>query len=92
MTEAQVRDLLVREAFQEDAQFVNKWHRLQLSHNQLSSYYVGLDTIMRTREAARAKLGTAYDLAAYNAALLHIGSVEPRAVPSLMALKLGFTN
>jgi uncharacterized protein (DUF885 family) len=88
MTKAQIEDLLVRQAYQNEAQFENKWHRLELSHNQLSSYYVGLDTLMRAREAMKAKLGSAYDLAAYNQALLAIGSVEPRFVESLVARKL----
>jgi Bacterial protein of unknown function (DUF885) len=88
MSEAAIRDLLIRQAYQNDAQFSNKWHRLQLSHNQLSSYYVGLDTIMRARAAMQTKLGDRYDLAAFNQALLDIGSVEPRYVEQLVAFKL----
>jgi uncharacterized protein (DUF885 family) len=91
MTKADIEDLLVRQAFQNQAQFSNKWHRLQISHNQLSSYYVGLDTITRAREAVRAKLGSAYDLAAFNQALLRIGSVEPRYIAPLVARELGMT-
>lgn len=84
MTKAQIEDLLVRQAFQEQAQFETKWHRLQLSHNQLSSYYVGLDAIARTRDGIRRELGPNYDLAAFNLALLRLGSVEPRFVAPLL--------
>jgi hypothetical protein len=89
MTKAQLEDLLVRQAYQERAQVDTKWHRLQLSHNQLSSYYVGLDAITRTREAMQAALGDRFDLAAFNQALLAIGSVEPRYVKPLVAKQLG---
>jgi hypothetical protein len=89
MTKAQLEDLLVRQAYQERAQVDTKWHRLQLSHNQLSSYYVGLDAITRTRDAMRAALGDRFDLAAFNQALLAIGSVEPRYVKPLVARQLG---
>ena len=84
MTKAQIEDLLVRQAFQEEAQFETKWHRLQLSHDQLSSYYVGLDAITRTRDAIRSRLGPNYDLAAFNLGLLKLGSVEPRFIAPLL--------
>ena len=89
MTKAQLEDLLVRQAYQERAQVDTKWHRLQLSHNQLSSYYVGLDAITRTRDAMKTALGDRFDLAAFNQALLAIGSVEPRYVLPLVARRLG---
>ncbi len=89
MTKAQLEDLLVRQAYQERAQVDTKWHRLQLSHNQLSSYYVGLDAITRTRDAMKAALGDRFDLEAFNQALLAIGSVEPRYVLPLVARQLG---
>ncbi len=89
MTKAQLEDLLVRQAYQERAQVDTKWHRLQLSHNQLSSYYVGLDAITRTRDAMKTALGDRFDLAAFNQALLAIGSVEPRYVLPLVAAQLG---
>jgi hypothetical protein len=89
MTKAQLEDLLVRQAYQERAQVDTKWHRLQLSHNQLSSYYVGLDAITRTRDAMKTALGDRFDLAAFNQALLAIGSVEPRYVLPLVARQLG---
>ena len=74
---------------QEREQIDEKWHRLELTHNQLSSYFVGLDAITRTRDAMRAKLGARYDLRRFNQALLEIGSVEPRFVEPLVARKLG---
>jgi hypothetical protein len=88
MTRAQLDDLLVRQAYQEKSEADTKWHRLQLSHDQLSSYYTGLDAIRRAEEAQRARLGARFSVAKFNAALLHIGSVEPRFVASLVAEEL----
>jgi hypothetical protein len=89
MTRAQLEDLLVRQAYQERAEVDTKWHRLELTHNQLSSYFVGLDTLARTRDTMRAKLGARFNLRRFNQALLEIGSVEPRFVEPLVARKLG---
>jgi hypothetical protein len=89
MTKAQLDDLLVRQAYQERSQVETKWHRLELSHNQLSSYYVGLSAIMRARDDLKATLGPRFSVAAFNLALLQIGSVEPRDIEPLVAAKLG---
>lgn len=80
LTEAQCFDLLQHQAFQERAQALTKWHRLQVSHDQLSSYFVGLDAIQRARAATRDR----YGLAAFNKRLLDIGDVEPRFIAELI--------
>ncbi len=91
MTRAQLDDVLVRQAYQEKSEAATKWHRLQLSHDQLSSYYTGLDAIRRAEKAERAKRGAAFSVAKFNAALLHIGSVEPRFIAPLVAVELDAT-
>jgi len=80
LTKAQCIDFLVRTAFQETAEAETKWHRLQVSHDQLSSYFVGLDAIASARAASRSRVG----LAAFNARLLDIGDVEPRFIRFLL--------
>jgi uncharacterized protein (DUF885 family) len=80
LTQAQCFDLLEHQAFQEHAQALTKWHRLEVSHDQLSSYFVGLDAIQQARAATRDR----YDLAAFNQRLLDIGDVEPRFIASLI--------
>ncbi len=77
-------DFLEREAFQDSAQAVNKWHRLEVSHDQLSSYFVGFDAITQAKRAQMQHSGARFDLAAFNARLLAMGSVEPRAIATLM--------
>jgi uncharacterized protein (DUF885 family) len=85
LTEAQCDDLLEREAYQERSEAQTKWHRLQLSHDQLTSYFVGLDAIRHAEAAERARLGNAFTVAGFNAALLNMGSVEPRDIETLIA-------
>lgn len=85
MTKSQFTDLLVRRAFQEPAQAEAKWHRLELSHDQLSSYFIGLTAIAQARDRLRAKAGAHFSLATFNRALLAMGSVEPRAVQPILA-------
>jgi hypothetical protein len=70
---------LLSKAFQERSEALTKWHRLELSHDQLSSYFVGLDAIQQARGSFT---GTT---AAFNARLLGMGSVEPRFISTLMA-------
>lgn len=84
MTEVQIKDLLGRGAYQETSEVLTKWNRLQLSHNQLSSYFVGLDAIRRAEAAERARLGTDFKVADFNGALLRMGSVEPRFIQKMM--------
>lgn len=84
LTHAQCLELLENGAFQERAQAEGKWHRLQLSHDQLSTYFAGLDAIETAARDERATLGPRFDLAAFNLRLLHMGSVEPRFIERLM--------
>ena len=70
--------LMVDGAFQESAEAEGKWHRLQLSHVQLATYYAGLDAIERARAAS------GLDAKTFAARLLAIGAVEPRAIAGLL--------
>lgn len=85
LTEARCNDFLERQAYQERSEAQGKWHRLQLSHDQLSSYFVGLEAIRRAEASERARLGGAFDVGHFNAALLGMGSVEPRFIEPLLA-------
>lgn len=84
LTEARCHDLLERQAYQEKSEATTKWHRLQLSHDQLSSYFTGLSAIRRAEAAERVRLGSAFDVAKFNARLLAMGSVEPRYIATLL--------
>jgi uncharacterized protein (DUF885 family) len=73
--------LMVDGAFQESSEAEGKWHRLQLSHVQLATYYAGLDTIERARAAS------GLDAKTFAARLLAMGAVEPRAIAGLLAAR-----
>jgi hypothetical protein len=85
LTEGRFDDLLERQAYQESSEAATKWHRLELSHDQLTSYFVGLDAIRSAQASERARLGSAFDLAKFNAGLLAMGSVEPRFIRPLLS-------
>ena len=70
--------LMVDGAFQESSEAESKWHRLQLSHVQLATYFAGLDAIERARAAS------GLDAKTFAARLIAMGAVEPRAIPALL--------
>jgi len=71
--------LMVDGAFQESSEAESKWHRLQLTHVQLATYFAGLDAI------ERARAGSGLDAKTFAARLIAMGAVEPRAIPALLA-------
>jgi uncharacterized protein (DUF885 family) len=81
LTHDQAIRLMVDGAFQESSEAESKWHRLQLTHVQLATYFAGLDAI----ERARATSGL--DAKTFAARLIAMGAVEPRAIPSLLAAR-----
>jgi hypothetical protein len=85
LTLARCEDLLERQAYQERSQALTKWHRIQLSHDQLTSYFVGLDAIRKAQAADRERFATAYETADFNRRLLALGGVEPRFIAPLLA-------
>jgi Bacterial protein of unknown function (DUF885) len=85
LTQAQCVSFLMQDAFQEREQAQLKWHRLELSHDQLSSYFVGLDAILQARDVFARERGAKYGVADFNARLLRTGSVEPRFISALLS-------
>ncbi|HEV2738766.1 MAG TPA: DUF885 domain-containing protein [Candidatus Elarobacter sp.] len=73
--------LMVDGAFQESSEAESKWHRLQLSHVQLATYFAGLDAIERARAAS------GLDAKTFAARLISMGAVEPRAIPALLGVR-----
>ena len=76
LTREQCIAFLQQKAFQERAEADNKWHRLQVSHVQLSTYYAGLEAIERARGDTQSR----YDRNGFNRRLLQMGDVEPRFI------------
>ena len=66
MTEAEAMDLLTRQAFQTEAEAVEKWRRVQLTNVQLTSYFSGYAAILDLRETLKRE---------------RAGHVRPEALP-----------
>jgi uncharacterized protein (DUF885 family) len=81
LTHDQAIHLMVDGAFQESSEAESKWHRLQLSHVQLATYFAGLDAI------ERARAGSGLDAKTFAARLIAMGAVEPRAIAGLLAAR-----
>ena len=84
MTEAQGMDLLVNQAFQQQAEATGKWRRATLTQVQLCSYFTGFYEIMQLRDELKAKQGDAFSLKSFHEAFLSYGSAPIKYVRKLM--------
>lgn len=84
MTEPQALDLLQRQAFQTRSQASEKWHRVQVSSVQLTSYFSGYSEIMELREERKRVLGERFNLKEFHEQLLGFGSAPVKVVAELM--------
>lgn len=84
MTEDQAMRLLTHEAFQQDAEAREKWHRAQVSSVQLSSYFAGYAAIYDLREQLKAQQGASFDLKRFHTQFLSYGSAPVKFIRQLM--------
>ncbi|MET0319170.1 MAG: DUF885 domain-containing protein [Duganella sp.] len=84
MTEEQAVDLLTRQAFQTRSEAVEKWHRVQVSSVQLTSYFSGYSEIMALREERKQALGDRFNLKQFHEQFLSYGSAPVRVIRELM--------
>lgn len=84
MTQAQAMDLLVRQAFQSNAQASEKWRRVQLSSVQLTSYFSGYSEIMQLREQRKQALGPKFVLKDFHEQFLSYGNAPVKVIKELM--------
>ena len=84
MTEEQAMDLLTRQAFQTHSEAVEKWHRVQVSSVQLTSYFSGYSEIMELREQRKQALGGKFNLKEFHEQFLSYGSAPVRVIRELM--------
>ncbi|MGV7208275.1 DUF885 domain-containing protein [Oxalobacteraceae bacterium A2-2] len=85
MTEEQAIDLLTRQAFQTRSEAVEKWHRVQVSSVQLTSYFSGYSEIMELREQRKQALGDKFNLKQFHEQFLSYGSAPVRMIRELMS-------
>jgi len=84
MTQDQAIDLLTRQAFQTRSEATEKWHRVQVTSVQLSSYFSGYSEIMELREARKQALGSKFALKEFHEQFLSYGSAPVRMIGELM--------
>jgi len=90
-TKDQVMDLLVKEAFQQQAESEEKWKRATLSQVQLACYFTGVTEIYDLREELKQKLGTKFDLKKFHEDFLSYGSAPVKEIRVLMLQSLSKT-
>jgi uncharacterized protein (DUF885 family) len=84
MSKEDALDLLVRQAFQQQAEAEGKWRRVSVSHVQLTSYFNGFYEILQLRDAWKKKVGAAYNVKAFNEKFLSYGSVPVKYISEMM--------
>jgi uncharacterized protein (DUF885 family) len=84
MTQEQAMDLLTRQAFQTRSEAEEKWHRVQVTSVQLTSYFSGYSEIMALREERKQALGSKFSLKQFHEQLLSYGSAPVRVIRELM--------
>jgi len=83
-TREKALNLLVNEAYQQQAEAEGKWKRATLSQVQLCSYFAGFTEICELREELMKKQGKAFDLEAFHEKFLSYGSAPVRDIRELM--------
>lgn len=84
MSKEEAMDLLVNQAFQQKSEAEGKWHRVQVSNVQLTSYYTGFKEITDLRTLWKQKQGKNYTLKAFNEKFLSYGSAPVKYIKQLM--------
>jgi len=85
MSEAQARELLVREAFQTPEQAREKWRRVTVTHVQLASYYAGYSAIYDLRERLKRQYGARFSLKRFHERFLGYGSAPVQVIAEMLA-------
>lgn len=84
MTKEEVMNLLVTEAFQQQAEAEGKWNRVNLSQVQLCSYFTGYTEIYDFREMLKKEEGAKFNLKQFHEKFLSYGSAPVKYIKELM--------
>jgi uncharacterized protein (DUF885 family) len=87
MNQDQAMKLLTQEAFQQDTEAREKWHRAQVTSVQLSSYFAGYAAIYDLREQLKTQQGSAFNLKRFHEQFLGYGSAPVKFIRELMLPK-----
>ncbi|MDC8786564.1 DUF885 domain-containing protein [Roseateles koreensis] len=92
MSEADALHLLEKEAFQSHTEATEKWHRVQVSSVQLTSYFAGFSEILALRDQLKAIQGPAFNLKAFHEEFLSYGSAPVAMVARQMLARAQGTS
>ncbi|TRX55865.1 DUF885 domain-containing protein [Thalassomonas sp. M1454] len=84
LSEQGALDLMMNQAFQEEAEARGKWRRATLSQVQLTSYFTGYSEIYALREELKAKLGDKFNLTDFHNQFLSYGSAPVPIIRKMM--------
>ncbi len=84
MSKETAMDLMMNQAFQEQAEADGKWKRATLSQVQLCSYFAGFTEIYDLRAELKAKQGDQFSLKKFHEQFLSYGSSPVRYIRKLM--------
>ncbi len=83
-TKEQALNLLVNEAYQQQAEAEGKWKRATLTQVQLCSYFTGFTEICNLRKELMKKQGKAFKLKTFHEKFLSYGSAPVRDIREMM--------
>lgn len=89
MPKEKALDLLIREAFQQEAEANGKWKRATLTQVQLCSYFTGYTEIYDLREEMKKSQGANFNLKNWHEKFLSFGSAPVREIRKLMLAQTG---
>ncbi|CAM3036969.1 DUF885 domain-containing protein [Flavobacterium frigoris] len=84
MSKEEAMNLLVTEAFQQQAEAEGKWNRVSLSQVQLCSYFTGYTEIYDFREMLKKEEGATFNLKQFHEKFLSYGSAPVKYIKELM--------
>ena len=87
MSKEAALDLLIKEAFQQQAEAEGKWKRVTLSQVQLCSYFTGYTEIYNLREELKKQEGENFNLKQFHEKFLSFGSAPVKYIKELMLSK-----
>ena len=83
-TEEEVRDLLVKKAFQEEAQVMEKYNRAKVTQVQLYTYFTGVTEIESLLAKYKEEQGENYQLKNFHEQFLSYGSAPIKYIREIM--------
>lgn len=84
MSKEDAIDMLVNQAFQQQAEAEGKWRRVTLTQVQLCSYFTGYKEIYDFREELKQKEGSKFNLKQFHEKFLSYGSAPVKYIRELM--------